>query len=91
MLAAHNRLVAGSSPAGPTTHSHRLRVYLVSCIYVIKFKGLAVFIRSHLVSIFDRFWVFDPPVSGLKNSFPGKINGDGERPVRSQTETGSMI
>jgi hypothetical protein len=53
-----NRLVAGLSPAGPTTHSHRLRVYLGSCIYVINFKGLAVFVRSFLVSwraIFARF------------------------------------
>ena len=79
---AHNGLVAGSSPAGPTTHSHKLRVSCVARYDLRYFKGLGEDFRYMPVSVIGHYAVFGPfgvPVSGPKNSVPGSRIADARR------------
>src|ERR1700722_15310220 len=72
--AAHNGLVGGSSPPGPTTHSRKLCVSGPSLVNIRYFNGLGAIFRRILVSVARNsvpICNFGVPVSAPKFWFPG--------------------
>lgn len=79
---AHNGLVAGSSPAGPTPYSLKLYIYYITRCDLRYFKGLGADCRHIPVSVSGHCAVLGPfgaSVSGPKNSVPGSRIADARR------------
>src|SRR4051812_15454486 len=69
-LAAHNRLVGGSSPPGPTTHSHRLCIVENTRVLSRYFRNLAHRGECLCFSITRSYADLGPASLAVKFRFP---------------------
>jgi hypothetical protein len=87
---AHNGLVAGSSPAGPTTHSRRTAIFRYR---YGKRAWRAVFMLGRVSALVSAVvgWLDRRPVSGAGKRFPGRVSAAATETRFGCAETGSNL